>query len=494
MTVPFATRQQIFWTITIVASVIIAISATLFSLTHGIYDVFPFLYFLPIILFVNFYPEKGVIFSLSLSSIFLVLVYVFSNFDPDMIAVSTGWFSIFVIIGFVTSSFAEGFKEEERKYREIFENSQAGIFTFDLTTRRVQEMNLRSSQMLGYDRDDLIHDELDRIIPDSAERTSFISSIRKNEEVEDIELVLRKRDGNVRQFLVSASLSPGNRVICSLVDITERKLAERVIQKAREDLERKVKERSEELTRANEGLKAEILERKRFEATLQMANRKLNTLSTITQRDILNQITAIVMYVSLAEEIVKDPALISYLRKIEETTQMIQKQIRFARDYENLGVSSPRWHTIDATITRAVTGLDLGSVLLEKDVGDLEVYTDVMLEKVFYNIVDNALRHGQKVTKIRFTFKETDNGITIFCEDNGAGVPESMKEGIFRREYYRNTGYGLFLASEILSITGLTISETGSPGSGARFEIRVPKGMYRSGKKQISPENGALQH
>ncbi len=407
-----------------------------------------------------------------------------------MIAVSTGWFVIFVIIGFVTSSFAEGLREEERKYREIFEHSQAGIFTFDLETQRIQEMNVRSAQMLGYDRGDLIQDELNRIFPDPAERAAFIGTIQKNGDIGDIELVLRRRDGNVRQFLVSASLSPGKSVICSMNDITERKLAERVVQKARENLERKVKERSEELIRANEGLKAEILERKRFEATLQMANRKLNTLSSVTQHDILNQITAIVMYVSLAEEVVQDPALLSYLRKIEETTQMIQKQIRFARDYENLGVASPRWQRVDATIARAVTALDLGNVQLEVDAGDLELYADMLLEKVFSSIVENAVCHGQKVTKIQFLSKETDSGITIVCEDNGVGVPVTMKEGIFRREYYRDTGYGLFLAAEILSITGLTISETGEPGSGARFEIQVPKGMYRIGKKQMSPEPG----
>jgi PAS domain S-box-containing protein len=488
MTIPAATRQQIFQTVMIVASVIIAIAATIYSLTQGIYDVFPFLYFLPIILFVNYYPDRGVIFSLSLSTVFLVLVYYFSNFDPNMVAVSTGWFVIFVIVGFVTSSFAEGFKEEERKYREIFENSQAGIFTFDLTTRRIQEMNGRSAQMLGYNRNELIHEELNRIFPDSGERDIFISRIRKDEEIGDIELVLRKRDGSVRQFLVSASLSPGESVICSAIDITERKMAERVIQKARDDLERKVKERSEELIRANEGLKAEILERRRFEATLQIANRKLNTLSSVTQHDILNQVTAIVMYVSLAEEMVKDPALLSYLKKIEQTTQMIQKQILFARDYEELGVSSPRWQSIDATITKAVAALELGNVHLEKNVNEIEIYADMLLEKVFYNLVDNALRHGKKVTEIQFLSKETGDGLSIFCEDNGVGVPETMKEGIFRREYYRNTGYGLFLAAEILSITGLTISETGEPGSGARFEIRVPKGMYRLGKKQMLAE------
>ena len=68
--------------------------------------------------------------------------------------------------------------------------------------------------------------------------------------------------------------------------------------------------------------------------------------------------------------------------------------------------------------------------------------------------------------------------------------PKSMKEGIFKREYYRNTGYGLFLAAEILSITGLSICETGEPGSGARFEIRVPKGSYRLSKKPVSYEPG----
>jgi PAS domain S-box-containing protein len=368
----------------------------------------------------------------------------------------------------------------------VCNDHQAGIFTFDLKTQRIQEINGRCAQILGYGRNDLINEELSRIVPDAEGRDLFISRLHKSAEIGDVELIFRKREGEARQFLVSASLSPGNSVICSAIDITERKLAELVIQKAREDLERKVKERSEELILANEGLKAEILERKRFEATLQLANRKLNTLSSITRHDILNQITAIMMYVSLAEELVQDPTLLSYLKRIEQTTDMIQKQIRFARDYEELGISSLRWHTIDTTISRAISGLEFGNVCVEKDVEGLEVYADMLLEKVFFNIVDNALRHGQKITKIRFSLQETGDGITIFCEDNGIGVPRNMKEGIFKREFYRNTGYGLFLASEILGITGLTIRETGEPGLGARFEIRVPKGTYRLSKKTVS--------
>jgi PAS domain S-box-containing protein len=479
MIAPVSLRHRIFWNATIVLSIIITIYLTFFCLTRGIYEVFPFLYFLPIILFVNFYPNRGVIFSLAISTIFLLLVYFFSNFNPDLIAVSTAWFVIFVTIGFVTSSFAEGFKAEERKYREIFENSQAGIFTFSLPTLRIQEMNGKCAQMLGYTRYDLIDKELGRIFRDPVERDAFLSQLQKNAVIGDIELLLHTQEGLVRQFLVSASLSPGNTVICSAIDITERTLAERVIQKAREDLEKKVRERSEELMRANEGLKAEILERKRFEATLQLANRKLNMLSSITRHDILNQITAIVMYVSLAEEMVKDPALLEHLQKIEQSTQMIQKQIRFARDYQDIGLSAPQWQNVDITIRNAITGLDLGAVRVEQDVGNLEIYADLLLERVFYTIVDNALRHGQKATKIRFSAQETREGLTIFCQDDGVGVPAWVKEGIFKREYYRNTGYGLFLAAEILGMTELSIVETGEPGSGARFEIRVPKGSYR---------------
>jgi signal transduction histidine kinase len=85
------------------------------------------------------------------------------------------------------------------------------------------------------------------------------------------------------------------------------------------------------------------------------------------------------------------------------------------------------------------------------------------------------------VTEIAIRSLETPEGLILALEDNGSGVPDNEKERIFRREYFKNTGFGLFLGREILAITGLTISETGTPGNGARFEIFVPKGAYRFG-------------
>jgi signal transduction histidine kinase len=307
-------------------------------------------------------------------------------------------------------------------------------------------------------------------------------ALRERSVTGEVELQFTARDCTVRQFLVTASIIPNYAAICSAIDITERKLAEKVIQKARDELEIRVRERTTELTKANEVLRVEISERKRFEEAIQLANRKLNTLSSITRHDILNQITALGMYLSLAREMESDPAINDYLIKIDQITQLIQKQIRFTRDYQNIGTTSPLWQRAQLIVDNTVTDLQFGKVALESDLNNLEVYADMLLEKVFYNLLDNALRHGEKITKIRFYFRRDDARLTVICEDDGVGIPVHAKEKIFRREFYRNTGYGLFLVSEILGITGLSIQETGEFGKGARFEIVVPPGSYRFGK------------
>jgi len=481
---------RVLWSAAIVASVAVAIFSTIYSLTHGITDVFPFLYFLPIILFVYFYPDHGVIFTLLISTIYLVLVYSLTSFNPAVVAVSTAWFVIFVTIGVVTSSFAKGLVLEERKYRDIFENSQAGIFTFGLDTLKIRELNAKCARMLRYDRNELVGKDLKEIFTDGAEYHSFTREIQARPQTGDIELHVSTRDGDIRQFILSASVSPNNVIICSVMDITERKLAERVIHKARVELEERIIERTRELTRANESLLAEIEERKQFEEAIQLANKKLNTLSSITRHDILNQITAIIMYLSLAEEQISDPEAIGHLKKIGQITQLIQKQIRFTRNYQFIGSRSPHWQVLSVTIDDAVKDLDLGDVRVEKDVGDLAIYADLLLEKVFYNLVENSLRHGMKVTTCRISCRTESDDLVVLYEDDGVGIPAGAKEKIFRREYYRNTGYGMFLAKEILDTTGITIAETGEPGRGARFEIRVPEGAFRFGLPEQSEPPG----
>ncbi len=94
--------------------------------------------------------------------------------------------------------------------------------------------------------------------------------------------------------------------------------------------------------------------------------------------------------------------------------------------------------------------------------------------------MDNAVRHGGKITTVRFSAEERDGDHIVVCEDDGVGIPLDEKEKIFDRGFGKNTGLGLFLSREVLDITGITIKETGEPGVGARFEMTVPKGAWRS--------------
>ena len=73
---------RLFWGAAIALSILVALISTVFSLEQGISEVYPFLYFLPIILFIYRYPERGVIFTLSISMVYLILVYLFGKFNP----------------------------------------------------------------------------------------------------------------------------------------------------------------------------------------------------------------------------------------------------------------------------------------------------------------------------------------------------------------------------------------------------------------------------
>lgn len=102
-----------------------------------------------------------------------------------------------------------------------------------------------------------------------------------------------------------------------------------------------------------------------------------------------------------------------------------------------------------------------------------------MLEKVFFNLFDNAIRHGERVTSISVRCEPSGEELVIVVEDDGIGIPLDEKQKIFGKGFGKNTGYGLFLVREILAITGISIHETGKHGSGARFEITIPKDGFR---------------
>lgn len=212
-------------------------------------------------------------------------------------------------------------------------------------------------------------------------------------------------------------------------------------------------------------------ERKQREEVLQQARQKLTLLSSITRHDINNQLTILRGFLSILNDIPPGPIQNKYLQKASAAAERISIMIQFTKTYEEIGVHAPAWQNVQLLVDTAAKDAALDNIRVVNDIPDnIMVFADPLIVKVFYNLIDNGVRYGEKISTIRFFVEGRD----------GDGVAADDKEKIFRRGFGKNTGLGLFLAREILSITDITLTETGEPGKGARFEILVPKGMYRS--------------
>ncbi|MBP2145571.1 PAS domain S-box-containing protein [Methanofollis sp. W23] len=219
---------------------------------------------------------------------------------------------------------------------------------------------------------------------------------------------------------------------------------------------------------------------KETEDALRRAQKKASILNQISQHDIKNQLEVIIGYGGLLEELTPDGSeQKTYVRRIIEASEMIGEHLGAARDYRDLGLRAPEWQSVAGAAERTARILDHHGVTLEVEAGGLEIYADPLFGKVFYNLYENAIRHGGDVTAMRVSVSEARGENLIVVEDNGMGVAAAAKEKIFERKYGSHTGLGLFLTSEILSATGISIRECGVPGRGARFEIRVPSPRCR---------------
>jgi PAS domain S-box-containing protein len=228
-----------------------------------------------------------------------------------------------------------------------------------------------------------------------------------------------------------------------------------------------------------QGMITDIHEQKRAEDSLRRANKQIILLNSITRHDILNGITKLLSYVDIAKRQTKDAKLLELFDKEKEITNTIQRQISFTRDYQNIGIRPPQWKAIETSIHAAAADANLGNITLSVTVDKAEIFADDLIEKVFYNLMENTVQHGGNVTAITVSIKKKGKFPVLIYEDNGKGILKEEKELIFEHNRGGRINYGLFFSREVLAITGLTINETGTAGSGARFEITVPEEMIR---------------
>jgi signal transduction histidine kinase len=235
----------------------------------------------------------------------------------------------------------------------------------------------------------------------------------------------------------------------------------------------------EQMNNYHDMLKDQNKENSACSLAFSVANKKLNLLSSITRHDILNQLTILIGYLELSKDEIKQPEILAYVDREMTAADTIRRQIAFTKTYEEIGVNAPEWQNVSDKIKALTSLTHYQGISFKNALQSLEIYADPMLEKIFENLIDNSVRHGEHVSEISFSYIHAGEDILIVYEDNGVGIPDNEKDLVFRKGVGKNTGFGLFLTREILSITGLSIKENGTYGKGARFEITVHGGKFR---------------
>jgi len=229
------------WFFIIVNTTILAILVNVFSLSLAMTEVTPGLFFIPVVITAYWYPKKGMLFAFLVTAIYLCMIYILMNGSaPDLV---TGLFKSIIMVGVaaVVSSLALNLQKSEAKYRGIFNNSEAGTGLIDANNLSIIEVNQRFASILGYSVQDIRDVSFSVLWVDASQRDQFFAKV-KEEGVENFETRFTAKTSDVRWVLLAAGMLPDNQMVCTMVDITERKQMEAAQRTALKQIEKNIEQ------------------------------------------------------------------------------------------------------------------------------------------------------------------------------------------------------------------------------------------------------------
>ena len=213
----------------------------------------------------------------------------------------------------------------------------------------------------------------------------------------------------------------------------------------------------------------------------QAAAEKLKELNAVLRHDVFNQLTILVGFIQYSGDLIEDPEIREFLQKEETAGINIQKLMQFSREYQDLVINPPCWLNLAGTAREAFHPISLGEVAITCDLAGIEVFASPLIGNVIATLAGAGLDSGRQPSRITISSVE-DNGddtLAVILEDDSGGIAEEERATLFERRHGHTRGYGLWLAREILSLTGITVSESGTEGEGCRFELVIPPGYWR---------------
>jgi light-regulated signal transduction histidine kinase (bacteriophytochrome) len=262
--------------------------------------------------------------------------------------------------------------------------------------------------------------------------------------------------------------------------------AHNALLRANDELERGVRDRTQELATAN--------------AALAATNAELEQFAYLSAHDLQEPLRVVRVYAQLLERRAPDMSgeMREHLHTVIAAVERMQVLVRDVQTYSESLHTSPTYGEVDLKIVveRAIQRL-AGMILSAK--ADLR-YAQLpvvrgsadQLETVFVQLFTNAVKfQSDERPRIRITAAPSGHQCEIRVSDNGVGISPAYHErifGLFKRLHARTegTGLGLALCKRIITAHGGRIWVTSSLGEGATFHFTLPAADTRHQPSQAA--------
>jgi PAS domain S-box-containing protein len=381
----------------------------------------------------------------------------------------------------LTREVAERERAEER-FRRAVESSPAGMLMID-GKGRIVLANRAAEEIFDYHREELNDQPIDILVPDRfkplhpSHRERFMAEPATRAMGAGRELFGLRSDGS--EVPIEIGLNPiqtdeGLFVLSSIVDITERKQAERQAQAKHKQLER--------------------------------TNQELDEFAHVVSHDLKAPLRGII---SLSTWIAEDCAALlpkeaqEHLQLLTQRTRRMSELIDGILRYSLAGREKSPAEPVDVgeLVREVVDSLAPPPSIAVRVEAPLPIvhYDRTQLRQVFQNLLMNAIQHlGRPAGEVAVSCREEVGAFEFRVSDNGVGIGKRHFERIFRvfqalSPDVPTAGIGLAIVKKIVEKNGGSIDVTSQPGAGASFRFSVPKlpaGAKRRRRRRLEEKGG----
>ena len=268
-------------------------------------------------------------------------------------------------------------------------------------------------------------------------------------------------------------------------------------------LESKVEERTAELSNANEGLQAEMLERKKAEELLARINQELALVNR--EKDKLFSIMAHDLRSPLGSMMKLSELLVDNIKEFDEeelleisstlnasatqTFQLLNDLLDWSAVQMGRGERKKELFSVAEVISEIITAHTDDAALKNIAITDecqegISVFADKFaVQTVLRNLVSNAVKFTNSEGTIRIKAEVKDSFAIISVIDNGTGIAKEKQDKIFRIDAIgsspgtageKGTGFGLLLCKDLVQRNGGQIWLKSEKGVGSTFSFSLP--------------------